>query len=120
MVTLERSGFDVPGMDSGLNPSDPTIVAAFRSALLHQGGIALAIVVFLLLLWATARTWRAAAPAATGKPAAREVPARRLLRIGFGLIWILDGLLQAQPKMAAGLPSLVIAPTAAGSPAWVQ
>jgi len=110
----------VPGMNSGLDPSDPTIVAAFRSALLHQGGIALAIVVFLLLLWATARTWRTAAPAAPGAPAAREVPARRLLRIGFGLIWILDGLLQAQPKMAAGLPSLVIAPTAASSPAWVQ
>jgi cytochrome oxidase Cu insertion factor (SCO1/SenC/PrrC family) len=109
----------VPGMNSGLDPSDPTIVQAFHSALLHQGGIALAIVVFLLLLWATARTWRAA-PAATGQPATREVPARRLLRIGFGLIWILDGLLQAQPKMAAGLPSLVIAPTAAGSPAWVQ
>jgi cytochrome oxidase Cu insertion factor (SCO1/SenC/PrrC family) len=110
----------VPGMNSGLDPNDPVIVAAFRSALLHQGGIALAIVVFLLLLWATARTWRTAPPAATGMPAAREVPARRLLRIGFGLIWILDGLLQAQPKMAAGLPSLVIAPTAASSPSWVQ
>jgi cytochrome oxidase Cu insertion factor (SCO1/SenC/PrrC family) len=107
-------------MNSGLDPNDPVIVAAFRSALLHQGGIALAIVVFLLLLWATARTWRTAPPAATGMPAAREVPARRLLRIGFGLIWILDGLLQAQPKMAAGLPSLVIAPTAASSPSWVQ
>jgi cytochrome oxidase Cu insertion factor (SCO1/SenC/PrrC family) len=107
-------------MNSGLDPNDPVIVAAFRSALLHQGGIALAVVVFLLLLWATARTWRTAPPATTGMPAAREVPARRLLRIGFGLIWILDGLLQAQPKMAAGLPSLVIAPTAASSPSWVQ
>ena len=110
----------MPGMNSGLDPNDPVIVAAFRSALLHQGGIALAVVVFLLLLWATARTWRTAPPATTGMPAAREVPARRLLRIGFGLIWILDGLLQAQPKMAAGLPSLVIAPTAASSPSWVQ
>jgi hypothetical protein len=27
-------------MNSGLNPSDPTLVAAFRSALLHQGAIA--------------------------------------------------------------------------------
>ncbi len=45
---------------------------------------------------------------------------RRLLRIGFGLIWILDGLLQAQPKMAVGLPSQVIEPIAASSPRWVQ
>jgi hypothetical protein len=27
----------VPGMNSGLNPADPTLVEAFRSALLHQG-----------------------------------------------------------------------------------
>ena len=49
-----------------------------------------------------------------------EPPGRRLLRIGFGLLWIFDGLLQAQPAMAAGLPSQVIGPTAASSPRWVQ
>jgi cytochrome oxidase Cu insertion factor (SCO1/SenC/PrrC family) len=49
-----------------------------------------------------------------------EPAGRRLLRIGFGTIWILDGLLQAQPKMAGGLASQVIQPTAAASPAWVQ
>ena len=45
---------------------------------------------------------------------------RRLLRIGFGLLWVFDGILQAQPKMAIGLPSQVIQPTAASSPHWVQ
>ena len=45
----------MPGMNSGLNPADPTLVAAFRSALLHQGAIALLIIAFLWLLWATAR-----------------------------------------------------------------
>jgi hypothetical protein len=49
-----------------------------------------------------------------------EPAGRRLLRIGFGLLWIFDGLLQAQPAMAAGLPSQVIEPTAASSPPWVQ
>jgi cytochrome oxidase Cu insertion factor (SCO1/SenC/PrrC family) len=115
----------VPGMNSGLNPADPTLVAAFRSALLHQGTIALIIIVFLSLIWATARTWRPSMPttkavingAGRGQPEAR---ARRLLRIGFGVIWILDGILQAQPKMAGGLASQVIEPTAAASPAWVQ
>ena len=48
----------MPGMNSGLNPADPTLVAAFRSALLHQGAIALLIIVFLGLAWATARAWR--------------------------------------------------------------
>jgi cytochrome oxidase Cu insertion factor (SCO1/SenC/PrrC family) len=142
----------VPGMNSGLNPADPTLVAAFRSALLHQGAIALLIIVLLGLLWATARTWPLAAPGAktgeTDGPAqtggvrtargtwalgrvtakadgskgggVREARGRWLLRVGFGLLWILDGILQAQPKMAGGLAAQVIEPTAAASPAWVQ
>ena len=59
----------MPGMNSGLSPSDPTLVAAFRSALLHQGTVALIAIVFLWLIWATARTWRLTAPAAKGGPA---------------------------------------------------
>ena len=115
----------MPGMNSGLSPADPTLVAAFRSALLHQGAIALLIIVFLGLAWATARTWRRpvpAAPAEAGaeRAVAREARGRGLLRVGFGLIWILDGILQAQPKMAGGLAAQVIQPTAAASPAWVQ
>src|SRR5580692_8050399 len=112
-------------MNSGLSPADPTLVAAFRSALLHQGAIALLIIVFLGLAWATARTWRRpgpGAPAEAGpeRAVAREARGRGLLRVGFGLLWILDGILQAQPKMAGGLAAQVIQPTAAASPAWVQ
>jgi cytochrome oxidase Cu insertion factor (SCO1/SenC/PrrC family) len=115
----------VPGMNSGLSPADPTLVAAFRSALLHQGAIALLIIVFLGLAWATARTFRRpgpGAPAEAGpeRAVAGEARGRGLLRVGFGLIWILDGILQAQPKMAGGLAAQVIQPTAAASPAWVQ
>ncbi len=115
----------MPGMNSGLNPADPTLVAAFRSALFHQGAIALIAIVFLWLIWATARTWRVAPPTGKGGAASAagqtaEARGRRLLRIGFGLIWILDGILQAQPKMAGGLASQVIEPTAAASPVWVQ
>ena len=40
--------------------------------------------------------------------------------VGFGNLWLFDAFLQAQPKMAIGLPSLVIEPAAASSPAWVQ
>jgi hypothetical protein len=53
-------------------------------------------------------------------PAPAEPAGRRVLRIGFGLLWLFDGLLQAQPQMAAGLPGRVIEPVAASSPNWVQ
>jgi hypothetical protein len=110
-------------MNSGINVSDPTVVAAFRAALLHQGLIALAIFALLSIVWVSIRQQRAAVTrgdvAVTGA-AAREPAGRQVLRIGFGLLWLFDGLLQAQSKMAAGMPSQVIEPTAASSPAWVQ
>jgi cytochrome oxidase Cu insertion factor (SCO1/SenC/PrrC family) len=110
----------VPGLNSGLSPNDPTVQAAFRSALIHQGLIAAAIVVGLLLLWGASRNW-VPAPAAAGSGATGAEPsARRVLRVGFGLLWVLDGILQAQPRMPGGLPSEVIQPAAQGSPGWVQ
>jgi cytochrome oxidase Cu insertion factor (SCO1/SenC/PrrC family) len=115
----------MPGMNSGLNLSDPTVVAAFKAALVHQGLIALLIFALVGLAWITLRAWLPASAAGAGAApeatAAVAEPAwRRLLRIGFGLIWVFDGILQAQPKMAVGLPSQVIEPTAAASPGWVQ
>ena len=119
----------MPGMNSGVNVNDPTVIAAFKSALFHQGIIALLIFAVLGLAWLTVRAWLPAAPqagqqAALGGPAA-AVPAepawrQLLLRVGFGLLWLFDGVLQAQPKMAIGLPSQVIQPLAAASPRWVQ
>src|ERR1700735_5436315 len=51
-------------MNSGLSPADPTLVAAFKSALLHQGGIALLVIAFCWLVWATGRTWQLTTPVA--------------------------------------------------------
>jgi cytochrome oxidase Cu insertion factor (SCO1/SenC/PrrC family) len=113
----------MPGMNSGVNISDPTVVAAFKAALLHQGLIALLIFLVVGLAWLGLRAWAPSGPAGL-VPAAAPAPAepawRQLLRIGFGILWLLDGILQAQPKMAIGLPSQVIEPTAASSPHWVQ
>ena len=123
----------MPGMNSGVNVNNPLVVAAFRSALLHQGIIALLIFGVLGLAWLTVRAWlpataQAGGQAGTGGPAGQMGPPaaaaepswRQLLRAGFGLLWIFDGILQAQPKMAIGLPSRVIQPIAASSPHWVQ
>ena len=110
----------MPGMNSGLNAGDPTVVAAFRAALLHQGLIALAIFAVLSVVWVAVRDRTANAASAAPQTARPEPAGHQVLRIGFGLLWIFDGLLQAQPKMAAGLPSQVIEPIAATSPHWVQ
>ena len=106
-------------MNSGLNPADPTLVAAFRSALLHQGFIAAALFLLLWLLWGASRNWLRPG-AAVHAPRAAEPAGRRVLRIGFGLLWVFDGILQAQPQMPGGLPSHVIEPAAQSSPRWVQ
>src|SRR5215468_5541695 len=114
------------GMNSGVNVNDPRVVAAFKAALLHQGLIALLIFALLGLAWVSVRAWqpfaRNGAAQEPGTPAhVQAEPAwRQVLRVGFGLLWIFDGILQAQPKMAIGLPSQVIEPSAASSPHWVQ
>jgi cytochrome oxidase Cu insertion factor (SCO1/SenC/PrrC family) len=49
-----------------------------------------------------------------------EPVALRVLRIGFGLIWLLDGILQGQSAMPLSMPSQVLQPAATSSPTWVQ
>lgn len=121
----------MPGMHSGVNVTNSVMVAAFRSALMHQGLVALLVLASLAIIWAGLREWRPAlirtlAATSAGRGAvtraavSTEPPARRLIRIGFGLLWVFDGVLQAQPAMAAGLPSQVVAPAAATSPGWVR
>jgi cytochrome oxidase Cu insertion factor (SCO1/SenC/PrrC family) len=134
----------MPGMNSGVNLNDPTVIAAFKAVLLHQGLIALVIFALLGLAWVSVRAWqpfaRSGAAQAPGTPAPAQAPGapapaqapgapaparaepdwRQVLRVGFGLIWVFDGILQAQPKMAVGLPAQVLEPVAAASPRWVQ
>jgi hypothetical protein len=110
-------------MNGGLSPANPTLEAAFKSALLGQSVYALLIFTLLAIAWVTCRELlppRARARVAVITAARQPEPAgRRLLRIGFGVVWIFDAILQAQPQMPGGLPSQVIAPAAAGSPGWV-
>jgi cytochrome oxidase Cu insertion factor (SCO1/SenC/PrrC family) len=122
----------MPGMTAGLSANNPTIVDSFKSTLLHQGLIALLILVAIVIVWQALHVYGAhralaggqATGSAAGVPSLAllgpEPPARRLLRVSFGCIWILDGLLQAQPDMPLGMTTGVIRPAAATSPAWVQ
>jgi cytochrome oxidase Cu insertion factor (SCO1/SenC/PrrC family) len=105
----------MPGMNSGPGPASSILIAAFRSALLQQALIVTLIFVFVLSTWAVVRTAIGGQRADAGW---REPRSRQLLRIGFGALWVFDGLLQAQPQMAAGMPAQLQAADA-GSPGWV-
>jgi cytochrome oxidase Cu insertion factor (SCO1/SenC/PrrC family) len=121
-------------MGGSLSATNSTIVSAFQSTLLHQFLIVLALMAALAIAWNALRAAQlrqaiahheAADATATSvtdvhTPPVAEPPARRLLRIGFGLIWIFDGILQAQSAMPAGLATQAIQPGAATSPSWVQ
>ena len=84
----------MPGMGTGLKTNDPTIVSAFHTALLHQGLIVLLILAVAGISLNVLRTlqFRRAARGGDGNQGALrpddppEPPARRLLRVSFGLI----------------------------------
>jgi cytochrome oxidase Cu insertion factor (SCO1/SenC/PrrC family) len=120
----------MPGMGNmgnGLRMNDPTVVSAFHTALYNQGLVVLLILAALTVAWcvlpvAHARRAEQTGPGRGPEPGelAPEPDARRLLRIGFGLLWILDGILQGQASMPLGMVPQVISPTAQQSPGWVQ
>ncbi len=115
-------------MAHGVPTNDPVVGDAFRSTLNHQLLIVLLLVTVLAIAWNTARTLRFRRHVAAGTIGAPppdvwpypEPAARRLLRISFGIIWIFDGILQAQGSMPLGLTGQVITPAASSSPGWVQ
>jgi cytochrome oxidase Cu insertion factor (SCO1/SenC/PrrC family) len=49
-----------------------------------------------------------------------EPRSRTYLRIAFGVIWLIDGILQFQASMPLGLANGVVAPAASGTPSWLH
>lgn len=120
----------MPGMSTGLRTNNPSIVSAFHSSLLHQALIVLLILAVVAMAWnflRAAQFQQAKAAAAEGgtytlprRHSPAEPPARRWLRISFGILWVFDGLLQTQASMPLGMGPEVIRPAAESSPEWVQ
>jgi cytochrome oxidase Cu insertion factor (SCO1/SenC/PrrC family) len=118
----------MPGMSTFLQTKNPVVVSSFHTTILHQLLFIGLVLIVLSLVWNVLRTAQYRRSARTGaSPAAgtamsvgAEPVARRVLRIGFGILWIGDGLLQLQSSMALGLPTAVLQPSASSSPGWVQ
>lgn len=118
----------MPGMGRGLPTGNSLITSSFHSAVLHQLLIVLLVVAVCAVGFNVVRTVQYRRLKAEGRQTFPSAPssvtseplARRIVRIGFGCLWILDGLLQLQSGMPLGLPSGVVQPTASASPQWVQ
>src|SRR5580658_2099313 len=123
----QTPGDPMPGMSRGVQGGHSVVVTAFETTLRHQFLVVLLIGVAVMVVWNVARTSRrgravTAGPADTtgpGQPRAEPL-ARRVLRIGFGLLWVFDGFLQTQSSMPLGVAPGVLQPTASSSPSWVQ
>lgn len=118
----------MPGMGAApLSTSNSTIVSAFQSSLLHQLLVVLAVLLVIAVAWnllRNAQLRRVVAERQHGVAEGEgsqppEPPGRRVLRVSFGLLWVFDGILQAQSAMPVGLANQAIAPAAQGSPSWV-
>jgi cytochrome oxidase Cu insertion factor (SCO1/SenC/PrrC family) len=113
-------------MGSAPGAGNSTIIRQFHMALAHQGLIILLFLVVLLVAWNALRSLQYRRAVAQGAPyppprpaISPEPPARRLLRLSFGALWVIDGLLQLQQAMPLGMPGSVLRPSASGSPDWV-
>src|SRR5260370_34820454 len=106
-------------MNPGLSNTNPTLVAAFRAALLHQGLIVVALLAVLAVLWLAVRAFGPAARQGGALPWALAFggttpgrapggyhgPApRRGRRIWFGTLAAFRGPLQTQPPITPPIP----------------
>jgi cytochrome oxidase Cu insertion factor (SCO1/SenC/PrrC family) len=117
----------MPGMGRSLQTGNSLIVSNFHTALFHQLLVVVSVVALCAIGFNVVRTVQYRRLKEQGRAfptnqrsAVAEPAARRVVRVGFGLMWILDGLLQLQSGMPLGLPSGVVQPSASTSPAWVQ
>ena len=118
----------MPGMGRSLQTGNSLIVSTFHTALFHQLLIILLIGALCAIGFNVVRTVQYRRLKQHGQDSfpsmqrfhAPEPAARRILRVGFGCLWIFDGLLQLQSAMPLGLPSSVIQPAASSSPGWVH
>lgn len=109
----------MPGMNPNTyNLSNTLVVSLFRHALFVTGLLRLTVIA-MVLMFALVLSRRILqfnlSPEGMNEP-----PARTYLRWGFGVIWLVDGILQFQVSMPLGLANNVVAPLRANTPSWLH
>jgi hypothetical protein len=109
----------MPGMGrNNVTLLNPIVVSLFRHHLYVSSVYWIIGIALLCLLGATftgrLNTFN------LSKSGLNEPRSRTILRIGFGIIWVFDGILQFQPSMPLGLANDVVRPTVAGAPSFLH
>jgi cytochrome oxidase Cu insertion factor (SCO1/SenC/PrrC family) len=101
------------GMGSDYSLTNWFVTNLFRSQMWHQLWW---IVLCGFLVMPLADVWaRRFVPSEIAEPRSRT-----LLRLAFGLLWIVDGVLQFQPAMPLGMADQVVRPATEGTPGWLH
>jgi hypothetical protein len=106
------------GHSNNVSLTDPIVVTLFRHHLYVTSIYWIIGVGIALLLGATFLRRLNTFNLSTG--GLSEPRGRSILRIGFGIIWVVDGLLQFQPSMPLGLANDVVRPAVSGAPSWLH
>jgi hypothetical protein len=109
----------VPGMNpNAYSLSNALIVALFRHALFVTGLLRLTVIA-MVIMFALALSRRILhfnlSPEGVNEPRSRTY-----LRWSFGVIWLVDGILQFQVSMPLGLANNVVRPLETNTPAWLH
>lgn len=102
----------MPGMGHGIDIHNPTIVNLFRQGLQTNFKWLLGLSIVFAIFFSI-QSLRRVAQGEWSEPRGRTV-----LRLGLGLLWLLDGLLQLQAAMPLGLGTQVIEPSKEAAPSW--
>jgi cytochrome oxidase Cu insertion factor (SCO1/SenC/PrrC family) len=98
-----------------LSTGSPAILDAFHRLVFHQFLVVLALCLAGSLAWLLLSSTGTTQISHVLEPRPRTV-----LRNFFGVLWIIDGLLQYQPQMPLGFASGVLRGGAESSPSWVR
>src|SRR5665213_3142693 len=109
----------MPGMGgSSFSSTNPLVVAMFHhNAFETSVSWIIALALVLLVVASILRRVNSSNLSSGGLGEARS---RTYLRMAFGAIWLIDGILQFQASMPLGMANGIVAPAAAGTPSWLH
>ncbi len=109
----------MPGMgDSTFSSTNPLVVSLFHHSV-FQTSVSWIIAIALVAL-VVASVLRRVNTFNLSAGGLGEPRARTYLRMAFGAIWLIDGILQFQAAMPLAMANGVVAPAAAGTPGWLH